>query len=247
MKGKIHVILKKEELLAKKLEGKTVVIFDVLLATSTIAAALQQGAIEVIPVKNEEEAREKAKAYKPDDIALVGEYREKTIEGFFDPNPSTLKEHVQNKTVILSTTNGTVAIHNAEKANHVYTASLLNGEAVASAVCQQGQDETVLLVCSGSANRFCLEDLYGAGYFISCLLQLKTFHLTDAAKAGLLLYEAYEHSPVEILKCSAVGEMLTQYGFLDEIGFVSRKNVYPVVPKVVKKKLVNGEETICLK
>ncbi|MEK1829959.1 2-phosphosulfolactate phosphatase [Priestia megaterium] len=41
----------KEELLAKKLEGKTVVIFDVLLATSTIAAALQQGAIEVIPVK----------------------------------------------------------------------------------------------------------------------------------------------------------------------------------------------------
>ncbi|RBN37955.1 2-phosphosulfolactate phosphatase, partial [Priestia megaterium] len=56
MKGKVHVILKKEELLAKKLEGKTVVIFDVLLATSTIAAALQQGAIEVIPVKNEEEA-----------------------------------------------------------------------------------------------------------------------------------------------------------------------------------------------
>src|SRR6478752_2006561 len=200
MKGKVHVILKKEELLAKKLEGKTVVIFDVLLATSTIAAALQQGAIEVIPVKNEEEARKKAETYKPDEIALVGEYRGKTIEFFFDPNPSTLKEHVQNKAVILSTTNGTVAIHNAEKAKHVYAASLLNGEAV-----------------------------------------------TDAAKAALLLYEAYEHSPVEILKRSAVGEMLTQYGFLDEIGFVSRKNVYSVVPKVVKKKLVNGEETICLK
>ncbi|MGG2088430.1 2-phosphosulfolactate phosphatase [Priestia aryabhattai] len=247
MKGKVHVILKKEELLAKKLEGKTVVIFDVLLATSTIAVALQQGATEVIPVKNEEEAREKAKTYKPDDIALVGEYRGKTIEGFFDPSPSTLKQHVQNKTVILSTTNGTVAIHNAEKANHVYAASLLNGEAVASAVCQPSQDEIVLLVCSGSSNRFCLENLYGAGYFISCLLQFKTFYLTDAAKASLLLYEAYEHSPVEILKHSAVGEMLTQYGSMEEIDFVSRKNVYSVVPKVVKKKLVNGEETICLK
>ncbi|MFV5314164.1 2-phosphosulfolactate phosphatase [Priestia megaterium] len=246
MKKKVHVILKKEELLAKKLEGKTVVIFDILLATSTIAAALQQGATEVIPVRNEEEARNKAKTYKPDEIALVGEYRGKTIEGFLDPNPSTLK-HVQNKTVILSTTNGTVAIHNAEKAKHVYAASLLNGEAVASAVCQPSQDETVLLVCSGSSDRFCLEDLYGAGYFISCLLQLKTFHLTDAAKAALLLYEAYEHSPVEILKRSSVGEMLTQYGFLEEIGFASRKNVYSVVPKVVKKKLVNGEETICLK
>ncbi|MGW5890021.1 2-phosphosulfolactate phosphatase [Priestia megaterium] len=247
MKRKVHVILKKEELLAKKLEGKTVVIFDVLLATSTIAAALQQGAIEVIPVKNEEEARNKAKTYKPDEIALVGEYRGKTIEGFFDPNPSTIKQYVQHKTVILSTTNGTVAIRSAEKAKQVYAASLLNGEAVARAVYQQGQAETVLLVCSGSSDRFCLEDLYGAGHFINCLLRLKTFHLTDAAKAALLLYEAYEHSPLEILKHSSVGEMLTQYGFLDEIGFVSRKNVYSVVPKVVKKKLVNGEETICLK
>ncbi|WP_243549344.1 2-phosphosulfolactate phosphatase [Priestia megaterium] len=247
MKRKVHVILKKEELLAKKLEGKTVVIFDVLLATSTIAAALQQGATEVIPVKNKEEARNKAKTYKPDEIALVGEYRGKTIEGFFDPNPSTIKQYVKNKTVILSTTNGTVAIRSAEKAKQVYAASLLNGEAVARAVYQQGQAETVLLVCSGSSDRFCLEDLYGAGHFINCLLRLKTFHLTDAAKAALLLYEAYEHSPLEILKRSSVGEMLTQYGFLDEIGFVSRKNVYSVVPKVVKKKLVNGEETICLK
>lgn len=98
MKGKVHVILKKEELLAEKLEGKTVVIFDVLLATSTIAAALQQGATEVIPVRNEEEARNKAKTYKPDEIVLVGEYRGKTIEGFFDPSPSTIKQHVQNKT-----------------------------------------------------------------------------------------------------------------------------------------------------
>lgn len=88
MKRKVHVILKKEELLAKKLEGKTVVIFDVLLATSTIAAALQQGAIEVIPVKNEEEARNKAKTYKPDEIALVGEYRGKTIEGFLIQAPA---------------------------------------------------------------------------------------------------------------------------------------------------------------
>ncbi|MFP7737388.1 2-phosphosulfolactate phosphatase [Priestia aryabhattai] len=247
MKRKVHVILKKGELLAKKLEGKTVVIFDILLATSTIAAALQQGATKVIPVKNEEEAREKAKTYKPDEIALVGEYGGKTIEGFFDPNSSTLKQHVQNKTIILSTTNGTVAIHKAEKAKHVYAASLLNGEAVASAVCQPSQDETVLLVCSGSSGRFCLEDLYGAGYFISCLLRLKAFHLTDAAKAALLFYEAYEHSPVEILKQSAVGGILTQYGFLDEISFVSRKNIYSVVPKVVKTKLVNGEETICLK
>lgn len=78
----------KEELLAKKLEGKTVVIFDILLATSTIAAALQQGAIEVIPVKNEEEARNKAKTYNPDEIALVGEYRGKRLKAFLIQAPA---------------------------------------------------------------------------------------------------------------------------------------------------------------
>lgn len=69
----------------------------------------------------------------------------------------------------------------------------------------------------------------------------------DVVKVVLFLYEVYEYLFVEILKCLVIGEMFIQYGFLNEIGFVSWKNVYFVVFKVVKKKLVNGEEMICLK
>ncbi|MFZ2910486.1 MAG: 2-phosphosulfolactate phosphatase, partial [Candidatus Desulfobacillus denitrificans] len=46
---KIHVLLKKEELDAQRLPGKTVVVLDILFATSSIVTALAHGAAEVIP------------------------------------------------------------------------------------------------------------------------------------------------------------------------------------------------------
>ena len=47
--AKIHVLLKKEELDRERLTGKTVIVLDVLFATSTLVAALGHGAAEVIP------------------------------------------------------------------------------------------------------------------------------------------------------------------------------------------------------
>ena len=46
--AKIHVLLKKEELDGQRLAGK-VVVLDVLFATSSIVAALANGAKEVVP------------------------------------------------------------------------------------------------------------------------------------------------------------------------------------------------------
>ena len=46
---KIHVLLKKEELDAQRLPGKTMIVLDILFATSSIVAALAHGAAEVIP------------------------------------------------------------------------------------------------------------------------------------------------------------------------------------------------------
>ena len=47
---RIHLLFKKEELDEAKLDAtKTVVVFDILLATSTISACLSFGARSVIP------------------------------------------------------------------------------------------------------------------------------------------------------------------------------------------------------
>jgi 2-phosphosulfolactate phosphatase len=121
----------------------------------------------------------------------------------------------------------------------------MNSKAVASAVIKKHHDETILLVCSGSSGKFCLEDLYGAGYFLSCLLEQASFALTDAAKAALLFYERYKDEASAILEQSFVGQMLMEYGFGDEIEFVSQKSVYSVIPTVENGKIVRLEGHSC--
>ena len=91
-----------------------------------------------------------------------------TLPGFVHPTPKALlAEGVNDRLLIYCTTNGTVALAKAQGAAHVYAAALLNGRAVVEHIVAQHPDSTVLIVCSGSADNFNLEDFYGAGYLVS--------------------------------------------------------------------------------
>ncbi|WP_456275717.1 2-phosphosulfolactate phosphatase [Bacillus sp. AK128] len=228
---KVHLILKKEDINEQEMsDQKIAVVFDVLLATSTITAAIQFGAKEVIPVLNEEAARFVASSLPESEYVLVGEYEGKTIEGFLDPNPLGLKNKIKDKTVVLSTTNGTVAIQKSKNAAKVFACSLLNGEAVAKSVLSVKKDETIIIVCSGSSGQFCLEDFFGAGYFLDCLAKRTTLDLTDSARAALMFYKGYEDQSVSTLTNTRVGKMLEKYGYDEELEFVSQYGIFPVVP-----------------
>ena len=54
---KVHVLYRKEDLDGVRVEGKVVVVLDVLFATSTIIHALASGASDVIPTMDEWGAR----------------------------------------------------------------------------------------------------------------------------------------------------------------------------------------------
>ncbi|SFC68422.1 2-phosphosulfolactate phosphatase [Bacillus sp. OV322] len=231
--AKIHLLLKKEEIdKEKNLEDKIAVVFDILLATSTITAALTFGAAEVIPVQDGDEARKEGAGRVNDSYILSGEYEGKTIDGFLSPNPLSLKGAVLGKTVILSTTNGTVAIRNSSSAKSVYAASLMNSQAVAEHILELHQNETILLICSGSSGEFNIEDFFGAGHFIDCLLKKnnKKWDLTDAAKAAYLFYCGNSNKAGIILKESRVGRMLSEMDFEEEIEFTASKNIFQSVP-----------------
>lgn len=230
--GKIHVLLKKEELEQERLnQEKIVVVFDILLATSTITTLLAHGAIEVIPVLNFEEANREAEKRNHHDILKVGEYRGKTIDGFLYPYPQSLKDQVHGKSVILSTTNGTVAIKKAIGAKKVYASSLLNAKAVAEDIMKSYSGETILLVCAGSFGRFNIEDFYGAGFFIDCLHQLDcNWEITDAALTAHLIFKNNWNQDSNLLKKSRVGRLIVENGYEKEIDFITQKNRYDVVP-----------------
>lgn len=238
---KVHLLLKKEDIDKQKMaDNKIAVVFDVLLATSTVASALEFGAKEVIPVLDGKEAEQEAASREKDSFVLVGEYQGKTIDGFLSPNPLELKEKIEGKSVILSTTNGTVALKNSADANAVYAASLMNCGAIANHILKEYQGETIVVVCSGSSNEFNVEDFHGAGCFIESLIKQfggESF-LTDSAYAAYSFYHGHNQNSDDILKASRVGRMLNKHGFDKEIEFVSQQNIFNKVPKLIDKKRI---------
>jgi 2-phosphosulfolactate phosphatase len=222
---KVHVLTKKEELDSVRVPGKVVVVLDILFATTTMVTALAHGAKEIVPVVDESAARACAADFPG--CVLAGELYAERLPGFAHPAPLALVAHgVQDKSVVYSTTNGTVAMTQAAGAARVYCGALLNARALVEHILARHERETILIVCSGSGNNFNFEDFYGAGYFVECLREhVRDF--SDAAKAALALYR-HAKGPHALLDCR-VGRMMAARGLAHEVEFASRLDALPVV------------------
>src|SRR5436190_1148309 len=226
---KLHVLTKKEELDSVRMPGKVVVVLDILFATTTMVAALAHGATEVLPVLDEAAARAQAAALRADSYVLAGELYAETLAGFAHPAPLALLGHgVQGKTLVYSTTNGTVAMTQCAGAARVYCGALLNAGALAAHLAAQHPRETVLIVCSGSGNNFNFEDFYGAGCFVDHFSKLmENIDLSDAARAARDLYRQ-ARLPDALLECR-VGAMMVKRGLRREVEYACRIDSLSVV------------------
>lgn len=230
----VHVLLTKQELDRQRLPGKVVVVLDILFATTSIVAALAHGAKEVMPLIDGPAALAQARQRDKSSYLLSGELNTETLPGFCDPTPLALmRQNIADKTLLYCTTNGTVALRKASAADHVYAAALVNGRAVVEHLLRTHADETVLIVCSGSADNFNLEDFYGAGHFVSLFRRLAgaRYEFTDAALAACLLYE--HGDAAECLSQARIGRMMLARGWEHEIRFAAQKDCFAVVPKLV--------------
>jgi 2-phosphosulfolactate phosphatase len=230
--SKVHVLLKKEELDAQRLADKVVVVLDVLFATTSIVTALAHGALEVVPTLDRDAALSEAARRPAGSYVLAGELNAVTLTGFAHPTPmALLEQQLAGKAVIYSTTNGTVALNKSRDAAHVFAASLLNGEAVIDRIERTFPNETVLLVCSGSADNFNLEDFYGAGYLVSLFARYgRARELSDASLAAQMLHDGAD--AFECLASSRVGRMMLARGLEREVRFAARKSCFEVVPEL---------------
>ena len=235
---KIHVLLKKEELDNQRLEGKVVVVLDILFATTSIVAALANGARDVVPLPHGKAALAEAEKREKGTYILSGELHAETLPGFCHPTPlALLREDVVGRSVLYCTTNGTVAVHKARQADQIYAAALINGRAVVQRIVQEQEDETVLIVCSGSADNFNLEDFYGAGHFVALFSALAPgrYEFTDAAITAEMLYA--KSDAVETLKRARIGRLMMSRGLEAEIKYAAQQDCFDVVPKLVNDTL----------
>jgi len=232
---KIDVYFIPAQLDELQLREKNVVVIDVLRAGTSIAAALSNGAKEVIPVDTVEAAVKISGSLFGDVVLLGGERMGKIIEGFHLGNsPSEyLKESVKGKSIVYTTTNGSLAIMKARYARSLVLASFVNIGRVVEYL-KDGRQDTIL-ICAGNRNAaggFSLEDAVCAGMIIHRLkkTEVMEMELSDSGVAALALYRSVGKSISKLLVESEPGRSLAAIGFKADLKMCAAVDSIPVLP-----------------
>lgn len=211
-----------------QLRGRVAVVIDVLRATTTIGAALEHGARCVVPVASVEGARETAE--QREGSVLCGERGGVRPEGFQLGNSPLeyTRDAVEGRLCVLSTTNGTRAIHMARDADEVLIGSITNAGALCAYLRSLGSD--VVLVCSGTDGRVSLEDCLGAGLIVDRLgysgddsaVLMRDAYLGGNARHGGL---------VGAIGASYHARRLVDLGFVDDVRYCASIDSCGAVPR----------------
>jgi 2-phosphosulfolactate phosphatase len=219
-----------------KNDYEIIVVIDVLRATSAICTAFDYGVKSIIPVDSIEIAREyQKKGY------LVGAERQgKIVEGFdFGNSPfSYMNDNIKGQDVVLTTTNGTKAIHLAKDANQVVIGSLLNLDALCKWL--EKQHKNTLCLCSGWQNKFNLEDTICAGAISDYLINTGNFISDeDSSIAAKYLYLSAKDNYLGFLKSSSHRRRLQNLNLNEDIKYCLTPNISQAIPILYEDKLVD--------
>ncbi len=229
---RLRVLFALEEPGRAELDDQTVVVIDVLRATTTILEALAAGGRAIIPVESVEAAVRKKDELGRDGLLLCGERRSRPIAGF-DLGNSPLeytRERVAGRTLLMTTTNGTAALLAGAAGRDCMVACLRNVGAVVEAVVQADADVTLL--CAGVEGRFAFEDAVCAGIIARrTAARAGSVRTDDAARAAMLLARRYEGRLPWLLRRTAAGRRLARAGFADDIPFCAELDRHELVPR----------------
>jgi 2-phosphosulfolactate phosphatase len=211
------------------------VVIDIFRATSSICYGIENDAEAIIPVAEVDDCA--AYREKGFDYLLAAERNGEVVEGFdFGNSPfSYTAEKVAGKIVVLTTTNGTHALHLSRKAKKIVIGSFLN----LTALCNwlKIQQENILLVCAGWKNNFNLEDTLFAGAVIE---QLKTsgIVLDDPSIAANDLFQLGKNNIGQYLSKTSHGERLKKLGIEKDIAFCLQIDLTTAIPVLEGEKLI---------
>jgi 2-phosphosulfolactate phosphatase len=232
---KLSVYLLPALLDPQELAGKTVVVVDVLRATTTVIHALAAGATEVIPCLEVEQAHRIA----PEVGALAilgGERGGQAIPGFDLGNSPAeyTREKVRGKTIVFTTTNGTRALLQCKSASCVLLGAFVNF----SAVCRElaGADDIGIL-CAGTDGQITREDVLFAGAVVDDLAGRRKCLLNDqaeiAADAWRAAVRVLTDRPLGVtLRNSRGGRNLIEIGQESDIDLAAQLDRFDIVPQL---------------
>lgn len=223
---KIDICFAPNDFDAEKFSSYNAVVIDVLRATTCIATACANGCRQIIPVRTIAEANH-IKDKNPD-VLLAGEREGLLIPGFNLGNSpyEYTKEQVTGKTIVITTTNGTLALNEASAAKKVYIMAFVNAASIVSTL--QYTREDVVILCAGSEGRFSLEDALCAG-FLADRLSCET-KLSDTALAAQAMYRDFATELLPRVAKSSHAKYLSKIGFEKDVALCLQRDTLNVVP-----------------
>jgi len=214
--------------------GRVVAVIDVLRASTTIAAALANGARNVVPLESADEVITRARQFGRSQVRLAGEHKMLPISGFdFGNSPLEVsRDSVEGTTVLMTTTNGTVALAGIQGARDVVVASYVNLSAVSALLRTALRGGTaVTIICAGRERLFSLEDAACAGRYANDIVEhMPEVELSDAATVCAMLDAKYGDDIARLFADSEHGRALAAAGFEKDLEICATIDAFPVVP-----------------
>ncbi|MDO9511079.1 MAG: 2-phosphosulfolactate phosphatase [Bacteroidales bacterium] len=207
--------------------NRNIVVIDIYRATTAICAAFMAGAERIIPVSD----LKIAEKMRSDSLLLAAEREGKKLpfadygnsaHGFFSMN-------LKGKSLIYSTTNGTVAMEKAQTAGKVVLGGFCNLQALTKYLVQQECNTSLL--CSGWKNAFSMEDSLFAGALAQSLIRAGHFQTQDdSCVAAMALYDSAKDDLSAYLRQASHYKRLEALNMLDDLGFCLQTDTCPIVP-----------------
>ena len=196
------------------------IMVDALRASTTITLALNKFE-KIIPCRTPEEA---LKLKDENGGILAGERNGEKIEGFDVGNsPKAVEEYeTSEKTLILTTTNGTRILENMNST--VLVGSLINAKAVGDASVKIAENH-IDVVMAGVRGEFALEDFLASGEIIYQICKnSQNCEVNELAKAAIIASRDYNSLKSGFYN-SRSGKRLAKIGYKDDVTCCCEKNI----------------------
>ena len=231
----IDVCLSPELMHLYDVRDRTVVVVDILRATSCMVTAFANGVESITPFANLEQClKMKTRGY-----ITSGERDGKKVEGFDKGNSPF--EYIDNQVLgmklAFTTTNGTQAIEKAKDAKEVIIGSFLNLTSVVRYLLLG--ENPVLIVCAGWKGRVNLEDTLFAGAVVDKLKDYLGLDC-DAPLAAQHLYNVAKHDMAAFLSESSHVKRLNRLNIHKDFEFCLTVDQYKVLPRLKDGVLVGN-------
>jgi 2-phosphosulfolactate phosphatase len=230
----MDVCFSPEMVTAHSLKRKTVVVADILRASSSITAGIQGGVPAIRPV----DQIHRRHYWQERGYLLGGERGGVIIDGFDLGNAPLdyLKAGTKKQKIIMTTTNGTRAIQVSKQADQLLVGSFLNLDAIAGYLLNDRPP--LLIVCSGWQGTPSLEDSLFAGALLEKLGPDYSSPVSDGARLAITNYRYHKDRLLEAVHESSHGQRLLGMNREEDIDYCLQRSIYPVVP------ILRGEEIV---